>query len=87
MLKHRNNSLETMRKDGEELRLNEQTLKGDLREAEFEEKNINERLSMYDLEKEQFTEEQISLTKRKTEFEKLLDAFKEKIAALDQSNC
>ncbi len=49
--------LEEMRKDGEELRLKEQSLKGDLRDAELEEKNINDRLAIYDLEKGQYSEE------------------------------
>ncbi|MDM5327972.1 chromosome segregation protein SMC [Neobacillus sp. CF12] len=76
--------LEDMRKFGEILRQDEQTLKGDLREAEFEAKNINDRLTMYDLEKGQFVEEQKTLTKRKNELFEAMDSFKLKIASLDK---
>jgi chromosome segregation protein len=51
---------EEIRRFGEELRIKEQSLKGDLREAEFEEKNINDRLRVYDLEKGQFIDEKQS---------------------------
>ena len=76
--------LEDMRKFGEILRQDEQTLKGDLREAEFEAKNINDRLTMYDLEKGQFVEEQKTLTKRKNELFEAMNSFKLKIASLDK---
>jgi chromosome segregation protein len=75
--------LEDMRKDGEELRIEEQSLKGDLLHAELEEKNINDRLAIYDLEKGQFTKEQESLVKRKRELSKAMETYKEDIAALD----
>lgn len=76
--------LEMMRKTGEELRLSEQALKGDLREAELEEKNINERLAIYDLEKGQFSDDIDTLTKRKAAITSALAAYKTKIAELDQ---
>jgi chromosome segregation protein len=76
--------LEDMRKFGEILRQDEQMLKGDLREAEFEAKNINDRLTMYDLEKGQFVEEQKTLTKRKNELFEAMDSFKQKVASLDK---
>ncbi|MEH7492922.1 chromosome segregation protein SMC [Neobacillus niacini] len=75
--------LEAMRKFGEELRLQEQTLKGDFREAEFEAKNINDRLKIYDLEKGQLMEEQKTITNRKAELNEAITSFKEKIASLD----
>jgi chromosome segregation protein len=75
--------LETMRRFGEELRQQEQTLKGDLREAEFEAKNINDRLKIYDLEKGQLIEEQKTITNRKAELIEAMASFKDKIAALD----
>jgi chromosome segregation protein len=75
--------LEDMRKDGEELRIEEQSLKGDLLHAELEEKNINDRLAIYDLEKGQFTKEQEALVKRKQELSKAMETYKEDIAALD----
>jgi chromosome segregation protein len=76
--------LESYRKGGEDLRIQEQALKGDLREAELEEKNVNERLAMYDLEKRQFAEENKRLTERHAELEKELVIFQEKIAELDR---
>ncbi|MBL4952652.1 chromosome segregation protein SMC [Neobacillus sp. YIM B02564] len=76
--------LEAIRKSGEELRLSEQTLKGDLREAELEEKNINERLAIYDLEKEQFSEEISELTKRKETNTQVLAMFQTQISELDK---
>ncbi|MBI0578463.1 chromosome segregation protein SMC [Neobacillus cucumis] len=76
--------LEEIRKTGEELRVNEQSLKGDLHGAELEEKNINERLSIYDLEKGQFFEERDRLTERKSELSDDLETYREKIAGLDE---
>jgi chromosome segregation protein len=76
--------LESMRKGGEELRIQEQALKGDLREAELEEKNVSERLVMYDLEKNQLSEERKQLTQRQTELEKDLDTIQKEIAELDR---
>lgn len=76
--------LEKMRDIGEELRLGEQSLKGDLREAEIEEKNINDRLTIYDLEKGQFADEQQSLTKRQKELAEAMELYKEKITSLDE---
>lgn len=75
--------LETMRKSGEELRQQEQTLKGDFREAEFESKNINDRLKIYDLEKGQLIEEQKTITNRKAELNEVITGFKDKIDSLD----
>jgi chromosome segregation protein len=75
--------IEGMRKDGENHRLNEQSLKGDLREAELEEKTINDRLAIYDLENAQFKEEQGALTSRRNELFASLDSYKEKIATLE----
>ncbi|WP_286231466.1 chromosome segregation protein SMC [Neobacillus mesonae] len=76
--------LEALRKAGEELRISEQTLKGDLREAELEEKNINERLSIYDLEKSQYSEEISNLAKRKEDITQALADYQKQIAELDQ---
>lgn len=75
--------LEVMRKFGEELRQQEQTLKGDFREAEFEAKNINDRLKIYDLEKGQLLEEQKTITNRKAELNEAIAGFKDKIDSLD----
>ncbi|MEH7074989.1 chromosome segregation protein SMC [Neobacillus drentensis] len=75
--------LEEMRKEGEELRLNELSLKGDLRQAELEEKNINERLAVYDLEKGQFSDEKSTLTNRKKELSIAIENYKISIGNLD----
>ncbi|WP_419888525.1 chromosome segregation protein SMC [Neobacillus niacini] len=75
--------LEKLRRFGEELRQQEQTLKGDLREAEFEAKNINDRLKIYDLEKGQLIEEQSTITIRSSELKEAIAGFKEKITFLD----
>ncbi|HEY2421341.1 MAG TPA: chromosome segregation protein SMC [Neobacillus sp.] len=75
--------LEVMRKAGEELRLEEQSLKGNLREAGIEGKNINDRLAIYDLDKGQFSEERETLMKRKMELSNTMNTFQETISALD----
>ncbi|MFL6562210.1 MAG: chromosome segregation protein SMC, partial [Bacillus sp. (in: firmicutes)] len=77
------NQLEELRKDGEDFRLTELTLKGDLRQAELEEKNINDRLAIYDLEKGQFSDEKTTLTNRKSELSCALENYKISIADLD----
>ncbi|WP_050614747.1 chromosome segregation protein SMC [Bacillus testis] len=46
------NEQEKMRETHENLRMQEQSINGDLREVEIEERNMNDRLSLYDLEKE-----------------------------------
>ncbi|AGK53050.1 chromosome segregation protein SMC [Bacillus sp. 1NLA3E] len=75
--------LELLRKMGEELRLKEQTLKGDLREIEFEEKNVNERLALYDMDKLQTSKETETLLSRKVELQSDLHQLTEEIANLD----
>ncbi|AIM17675.1 MULTISPECIES: chromosome segregation protein SMC [Neobacillus] len=75
--------LEEIREHGNELRLTEQSIKGNLREAELEEKSINDRLAIYDMEKSQMAEEQRSLVKRKSQIEEMMEAFQEKITELD----
>ncbi|MEH7345193.1 chromosome segregation protein SMC [Bacillus sp. JJ1532] len=72
------------RKLGEELRLKEQSIKGDLRELEFEEKSLNERLSLYDLDKAQFTEDKTRLLKRKADLHSLLEAYQSQITSYDE---
>lgn len=76
--------LEASRKNGEKLRLEEQSLKGKLREIEIEEKNINDRLSLYDLEMKQFTEEAKSLLERKEQLEAKLKQYETDIERIDQ---
>lgn len=75
--------LDELRKNGEDLRLNEQAVKGELREAELGVKNINERLAIYDLEKGQFTDEKNGLMNRKEELSKALEQYGVNVAELD----
>ncbi len=76
--------IEQLRKTGEELRLTEQKVKGELLEAEFEEKSINERLSLYDMDKAQFSQDIERLLARKSELSVVLDQQQKQIANLDQ---
>ncbi|MEH6987820.1 chromosome segregation protein SMC [Cytobacillus firmus] len=75
--------IEQLRKTGEELRLMEQKVKGELLEAEFEEKSINERLSLYDMDKAQFSQDIERLLARKSELSVLLEHQQKQIANLD----
>ncbi|MEH6940484.1 chromosome segregation protein SMC [Bacillus sp. JJ722] len=61
-----------IRKLQEELRLQEQSFKGDLREVEIEERNMNDRLSLYDHEKSSLQEEKQQKDKRMLELEEFL---------------
>ncbi|MBG9445414.1 chromosome segregation protein SMC [Cytobacillus firmus] len=76
--------IEQLRKTGEELRLMEQKVKGELLEAEFEEKSINERLSLYDMDKAQFSQDIERLLARKSELSVVLDQQQKQISNLDQ---
>ncbi|AZV60557.1 chromosome segregation protein SMC [Peribacillus frigoritolerans] len=77
-------TLEQTRKTGERLRLQEQTLKGELREVELQERNVNERLHLYDLDKNSYLEEQQQKTARLEELEELLESCKSEIEDLDR---
>ncbi|MGE7595085.1 chromosome segregation protein SMC [Peribacillus frigoritolerans] len=77
-------TLEQTRKTGERLRLQEQTLKGELREVELQERNVNERLHLYDLDKNSYLEEQQQKTARLEELEELLESCKSEIEGLDR---
>ncbi|CAM3415731.1 chromosome segregation protein SMC [Cytobacillus oceanisediminis] len=76
--------IEKLRKAGEELRMKEQAVKGDLLEVEFEEKSINERLSLYDMDKAQFSEDREKLLNRKNELASILEEQQKQIANLDE---
>jgi chromosome segregation protein len=76
--------LEVHRKNGEQLRLKEQLLKGNLREIEVEEKNINERLSLYDIEMKQFSEEKRLLIQRQEQLTQKVEEADFEIVKLDQ---
>ncbi|WP_454862194.1 chromosome segregation protein SMC [Peribacillus frigoritolerans] len=77
-------TLEQTRKTGERLRLQEQTLKGELREVELQERNVNERLHLYDLDKNSYLEEQQQKKARLEELEELLESCKSEIEGLDR---
>lgn len=77
-------NLDFMRKRGEDLRLKEQSLKGELREVEIEEKNINERLAAYDAEKSQFSEEKHRLMEREKELVQQIKKHQAKLSELDK---
>ncbi len=77
-------TLEQTRKTGERLRLQEQTLKGELREVELQERNVNERLQLYDLDKNSYLEEQQQKTARLEELDELLESCKSEIEGLDR---
>ena len=57
VLKDSEAKIEQIRKNGETLRLKEQSMKAELRETELQEKNMNERLSIYDLGRQEFEAE------------------------------
>ncbi|PLS16648.1 chromosome segregation protein SMC [Bacillus sp. M6-12] len=75
--------IENIRKTGETLRINEQSLKSDIKQVELEEKNVNERLRLYDLEKSSLNEEQDTRTKRMAELREQLQDCKSAISRLD----
>jgi chromosome segregation protein len=77
-------TLEMLRKKGEDLRLNEQSLKGDLREVELEQKNINERLSVYDSEKTQLDSDKQKLEARLNELSSMLKKYQDSLVEFDR---
>jgi chromosome segregation protein len=81
---NRAETLERLRRNGEELRLNEQTLKGDLKQIELAEKNLNERLTLYDLNKTEFRTEQTRIIERKNSLNKILEDYFVNLQKLDQ---
>lgn len=76
--------LEQLRASGEDLRIREQSVKGDLREVELEEQNVNERLSFYDMDKAEYGTQQEKLKVRKKELTYLLERDQHKIAEIDR---
>ncbi|WP_174733897.1 chromosome segregation protein SMC [Mesobacillus harenae] len=77
-------NLEDLRKQGEDFRIKEQALKGDLREIDIEVKNVNERLSVYDLEMAQFSEEKENMASRKQQLTLSLQKYQNELAKLDE---
>ncbi|MDQ0155985.1 chromosome segregation protein SMC [Robertmurraya andreesenii] len=75
--------IDSLRKNGEDLRIKEQAIKGDLREVEIEEKSINEKLALYDLNISQYGEEQKKLNARKDELSASLQKAEMEISNLE----
>ena len=84
VLKDSEAKIEQIRKNGETLRLKEQSIKAELRETELQEKNMNERLSIYDLGKQEFEAEHGKNIERKEKVEALLLQYQQKIIELDK---
>ncbi|OIK15250.1 chromosome segregation protein SMC [Bacillus sp. MUM 13] len=72
-----------IRAEGEQLRLEEQSLNGQMREVELLEKNINERLHLYDLDKKAADEDHHEKALRLDELEELLKSSGAEIQRLD----
>ena len=79
VLKDSEAKIEQIRKNGETLRLKEQSMKAELRETELQEKNMNERLSIYDLGRQEFEAEHGKNISRKEKVEALLLQYQQKI--------
>ena len=84
VLKDSEAKIEQIRKNGETLRLKEQSMKAELRETELQEKNMNERLSIYDLGRQEFEAEHGKNISRKEKVEALLLQYQQKIFQLDK---
>ncbi|QOR68531.1 chromosome segregation protein SMC [Cytobacillus suaedae] len=74
-----------LREAGEALRIEQQKMKGDLREVEFKEKNANEHLSLYDQERLMSEYENKKMSDRIVELETMLETVTSEIANLDKS--
>lgn len=83
-IQEQNRFLDSIRTEGEGLRLQQQKLMSDVREVELREKNINERLAIYDMEAAQTMKDKEQLTKRGQQLMGNLSVTKEKIAELDE---
>ena len=84
VLKDSEAKIEQIRKNGETLRLKEQSMKAERRETELQEKNMNERLSIYDLGRQEFEAEHGKNIERKEKVEALLLQYQQKIFQLDK---
>lgn len=75
--------LDDLREQGSSLRMEEQALKGSLREIELKERNINDHLKLYDAEKIAYVEEQEKLDERKTKLLSSIEQMEGQIQQLD----
>jgi chromosome segregation protein len=78
------NQLTGLKEIGEIFRIEQQQIKGDIRELEVEEKNINERLKIYDLEIEGLNKEKESANKKLEEVIENLNKLEETITSIDE---
>ena len=76
-------NLDSMRERGENLRLQEQSLHGDLKAIEGEERNTNERLQLYDREKRAIEEEEETHEKRNTYLTERLETITKQAESLE----
>ncbi|MBN8207447.1 chromosome segregation protein SMC [Bacillus sp. NTK071] len=77
-------NLDAMREQGENLRLQEQSLLGDLRAIESEERNTNERLQLYDREKKAIDEEEETHQNRNVYLSERLETITNQAASLEE---
>ncbi len=72
-----------LREAGETLRLNEESIKGQIRELQLEERNVNERLTIYDMEKSSLDEERHMKESRIKELVNSLSSYEQSIKQMD----
>ncbi len=73
-----------LREAGETLRVNEEAIKGQIREWQNEQRNVNERLTIYDMEKSTLDEEQTYRETRIQELEHELSRLEQSIIEIDR---
>ncbi len=73
-----------LREAGETLRVNEEAIKGQIREWQNEQRNVNERLTIYDMEKSTLDEEQTYREGRIEELEHELSRLEQSIIEIDR---
>lgn len=77
-------TLEELRSKGENLRLEEQKIRGDIREIELNEKNVNDHLKLYDSEREAFESEKTRMIGRKDELQVKVKEISTSLEKLDK---
>lgn len=73
-----------LREAGETLRVNEEAIKGQIREWQNEQRNVNERLTIYDMEKSTLDEEQTYRESRIQELNQELSRLEHSIIEIDR---
>lgn len=76
--------LNRLREAGETLRVNEEVIKGQIREWQSEQRNVNERLTIYDMEKSTLDEEQSYREGRIHDLEQELSRLEQAIMEIDR---